>query len=118
MKIYLLDLYTYFKQKRPETNMYEQIIHPFKSQMKIRNKLIKHSKIALFISYFLVFVSILTIPFIKSILSICSPQLLIQYNCLSIILIIIFLIMFLIDLIFIIWIVFRSFDTYQEIKTI
>src|SRR5690606_18006218 len=45
MKMYLLDLYTYFKQKRPETNMYEQIILPFKVQMKIRNKLIKHSKI-------------------------------------------------------------------------
>ena len=117
MKRILYDIYNYFRNKG-HTNMYEQIIEPFENQIKTRDELLKSSKIILAYTGCLIFICVLIIPYIKSILNICSIYSTNQYNCLTIILLVIILLSFLVDLILIVRIVWKSLDDYNEIKTV
>lgn len=118
MKKALDDSYEFVKILIPNSNMKEQVITPFKSQVKTRNTLILHTKFALIYTGCLIFICVYIIPNIRSILTICPHSSIIKYNCLSLIILIIVTSLFLLNLIIIIMIVFRSLDTFNEIKNI
>ncbi|MBN2412616.1 hypothetical protein JXQ31_13080 [candidate division KSB1 bacterium] len=118
MKKALDDSYDFIKNLVPNTKMIEQVINPFENQVKTRNKLILHTKIALIFTGLLIFISTLIIPNLKTILTICPHSSIDQNNCLSILLLIIVLSLFILNLIIIIVIVFKSLDTYNELRNI
>lgn len=118
MKKALDDTYEFVITYMPGKSMNENIISPFEDQMKTRNKLIKDTKSALIYTGILIFISVFTIPFIRSILTICPYSTITKYNCLAVILLIIMIVLFLINLIIIIKIVFQSLDNYHEITNI
>jgi hypothetical protein len=118
MKKALDDSYEFIKVLVPNTNMVEKIIAPFESQMKARDSLIKHSKFALIYTGSLIFISVLIIPYLRSIQTICPNTTINHYNCLSIFLLIFMITLFIINLIIIVVIIFRSLDTYGEFRTI
>lgn len=109
MKNTLDQIYNYFLSRYPKTNMNDQIIIPFETLINKRDGLIKHTKIALAYNVIIIFISVLVIPFIKSVLEICSECSIDEnYNCLSIIFITTLLLLFLVDLIYITWVVFKA----------
>jgi len=118
MRKALYDSYDFIIELVPNTNMIEQIITPFESQVKTRNRLILYTKISLIYTGILIFFCVIIIPHLQSILTICPHSTMNQYNCLSLILLIFVISLFAVNLIIIIGIVFISVDTYNEIKNI
>ncbi len=109
MKNTIDQIYNYFRSIYPDTNMNDQIILPFETLINERDGLIKHTKIALVYNGIIIFVSVLIIPFIRSILAICSECSIDKnYNCLSIFFITTLLLLFLIDLVYVTWVVFKA----------
>jgi len=106
MRKALYDSYDFIIELVHNTNMIEQIITPFQSQLKTRNKLILFTKISLIYTGILIFFCVIIIPHLRSILTICPYLTMIVIS------------LFVVNLIIIIGIVFISVDTYNEIKNI
>ena len=106
MRKALDDSYDFIIELVSNTNMIEQIITPFQSQLKTRNKLIRFTKLSLIYTGILIFFCVIITPYLRSILTICPYLTMIVIS------------LFVVNLIIIIGIVFISVDTYNEIKNI